>query len=532
MVQLDCLLVHTPKFDNYYKPIGHFTWVNYMPVGMLGLADHLETGGCRARILHQGVEWMNDRSWRLEDTLATVDAPLVALSLHWHQQAYDVIETCRRIRAVRPQAYIALGGFTASFFHDELVRDYDCVDGVICGDAEVPLLELTLRLKAGTRELGDVPNLTWRNARGEVVQNGVSYCGTAEMLDRLCFSNMELLCNYRAYVDYVTFPFVVVKHISKESNFRRVGIGRKLFPLTLGRGCPLNCTWCAGSFESQKKISCRDRVARRSHDAVLADVRRAIDYGYEAMYSVFDPTPQPQGQDYFVELFRRLREEGLAKKVGWMHEATGLACGEFIDAFAETVAEDFRVLAVSPESGNEEVRRRNKGYFYSNDQLHEMLDHAVRRGIQAEVFFSCGIPGENEESLRDTIRLRDEIQRRHGRKVRVRTMSIEMEPGAPWHVEPEKHGIVTSLKAFRDFYTAHSRSGASSYTGLGYYVPDYFKAPLDAGDPEADFARRLQQLKCKHFCLIHPRPFWGRMLCRTLRTVRLLARRDRRHSPD
>jgi hypothetical protein len=98
MAELDCLLIHTPKFDNYFEPMGHFTWVNYMPAGMLGLADYPEKNGCRAPVLHQGVQWMNDRLWQLEDTLKAMDAPLVALSRYWHQQAHDVIETCHRIR--------------------------------------------------------------------------------------------------------------------------------------------------------------------------------------------------------------------------------------------------------------------------------------------------------------------------------------------------------------------------------------------------------------------------------------------------
>ena len=50
------------------------------------------------------------------------------------------------------------------------------------------------------------------------------------------------------------------------------------------------------------------------------------------MYTVFDPAPGDQS--WFIGLFRRLREEGLAKKMGWMHEATGLTSKEFVDEFA------------------------------------------------------------------------------------------------------------------------------------------------------------------------------------------------------
>ncbi len=536
MSPLDCLLIHTPKFNNYYQPTGHFTWVNYVPMGLLGLADHLERNGHACRILHQGVQWMNDKSWRLEDSLPSDAPPLIALSLHWHQQAYDVIETCKRIRGLFPTAYIALGGFTASFFDEELVRDYDCIDGVLRGDSEMPLLELVRRLKEGEKDLGDVANLTWRNSAREVVRNRVTYCATQEDLDGICFSNMELLHNHRTYVDYITFPFMVLKYVSKEVNFKRASINRKMFPITLGRGCPMNCTWCAGSFGPQKeRISCRQKVVWRSHDAVINDIKQAKDCGYDAVYSVFDPTPQPQGQDYFIGLFRRLREEGLAKDLGWMHESTGLASKEFADEFAKTFSDDFRILGISPETGNERVRRMNKGYYYSNQQLYEMLDHFARRNIELNVYLTYGIPGENEDSLRDTIAMRAEIAGRYGRQACVRALSIEIEPGAPWQVEPEKYGVVTSLNTFKDFYEAHGQQGESTYTGLGYYIPEFFKKPLDPRDPEGDFADRLQKLKCKHLCFFHPdvrkasSPFWGRMFCRAARALRFLARKDRGH---
>jgi len=140
MKTLDCLIIHTPKFNNYYKPVGDFMWVNYMPLGLLGIADYLDRNGIQCRVLHQGVAWMNDKSWRIEKHLESVSPAVVAFSLHWHYQARDVIESCQKIRRILPGTHIVLGGSTASFFHDEIVGNYDCVDGVIRGDGEVPLL--------------------------------------------------------------------------------------------------------------------------------------------------------------------------------------------------------------------------------------------------------------------------------------------------------------------------------------------------------------------------------------------------------
>jgi radical SAM superfamily enzyme YgiQ (UPF0313 family) len=515
---IDCLIIHTPKFNNYYKPVGQFMWVNYMPLGLLGMADYLNRNGIKCRVLHQGVEWMNQRSWQIEDSLNSIAPSVIALSLHWHYQAFDVIETCRKIREIHPETYIVLGGFTASFFHDEIVVDYKYIDGVIRGDGEVPLLELVRKVKAREKDLSRIPNLTWRNGEGRVVCNPVSYCADEVILNGLRFANMELLEHYRTYIDFITLPFIVVKGISKEQNFKMFTVRTKLFPLCVGRGCPHNCTWCGGSFIPQKeKISHRERVIWRGYDAVIADIKQALDYGYQAMYTVFDTTPEDQS--YFVELFKRIRQEGLTKKLGWMHEATGLTTKEFVDEFAETFSEDFRIIGISPETGNEAIRKRNKGYFYSNNEFHEMVHYITMKKINVEIFFTYGIPGENEKLIEDTYKMRNTIVKKHGRQNCLRALSIEMEPGAPWHIHPEKYGIVISRKTFTDFVKAHSEAAAGTYTGLGYYIPDYFKKPLDPKDPERDFAMRLQKLKCRHFCFIHPdarktaSPFWGRMLC-------------------
>jgi len=82
--------------------------------------------------------------------------------------------------------------------------------------------------------------------------------------------------------------------------------------------------------------------------------------------------------------------------------------------------------------------------------------------------------------------------------------------------------------AFADFLKAHSQRTTGTYTDLGYYISDYFTKPLESGDPEGDFSKRLQEIKCKQFCFVHPdgrktsSPFWGRMLCHTMQFVRLV----------
>jgi hypothetical protein len=93
-----------------------------------------------------------------------------------------------------------------------------------------------------------------------------------------------------------------------------------------------------------------------------------------------------------------------------------------------------------------------------------------------------------------------------------------MEPGAPWHLHPEEFGVKTTLQTFADFYRYHKEEG-EGFSAFGYHILGYF--PDVAEDAGGEFQRRLQEIKCRRFCFIHPdarkssSPFWGRMLCRT-----------------
>ena len=64
MGKVDCLFLHVPKLTNYYRPIGQFIWINFLPMGLLALADLLHRHDFSTQVLHLGVEWIEDRTFR------------------------------------------------------------------------------------------------------------------------------------------------------------------------------------------------------------------------------------------------------------------------------------------------------------------------------------------------------------------------------------------------------------------------------------------------------------------------------------
>lgn len=155
---MDLLLLHVPKFKNYYKPLGNFSFIELPPIGLLGLADFVRKRNHTTEVIHLGVEQQVEGSIDLDKTIRDTNPAIIGLDLHWHFQSFDVIEVAKKIKATHPDIAVVLGGFTASFFAKDILRDHDCVDFVIRGDAEVPLLEL-IRHHLSDGIYNDVPNL-------------------------------------------------------------------------------------------------------------------------------------------------------------------------------------------------------------------------------------------------------------------------------------------------------------------------------------------------------------------------------------
>jgi len=508
MENIDCLFLHVPKMNNYYRPINQFIWVNFLPMGLLALADSLHRQNISTEVVHLGVEWIEDPHFSIMDYIQQKSPRIVAIDLHWHHQSFDAMEVAKKIKTTFPQIFVLLGGFTASFFHEEIMKNFDAVDGIIRGEAEVPLLELTRALLQKEEDLFSVPNLTWRR-KGRILINPLSYVASEEDLNGLSFNNFPLLKNYPTYIRYIGQPFYV-KGVSKKKNFWMYSLKSPIYHLTVGRGCPVRCTWCSGNIPSQMTITGRKKVTLRGIEEVLQTIQGALSYGYETFHICFDPSPQ--NPEYFLELFSRIREEGV--KMECFFESFGLPAPDFIKSFKETFPGPKSLIALSPDVGVDRLREIHKGHAYTNQALMDCMDQLERHGVFCDVFFTVGVPFETAEDVQQTLQLQNKIRDRYSNVRGIRTFTIEMEPGSPWHLDPEAFGVETHLQNFMDYYHYHSGK-ENAFSSLGYWLPNYFPEAKN----EMDFETRLQKIKCRHFCFIHPNarrsstPFWGRRLC-------------------
>ncbi|MFC1642476.1 cobalamin-dependent protein [Myxococcota bacterium] len=498
--QGECLFVHVPKFSSEYLPLGEFLNITYMPMGLLALAERARRQGYETEIIHLGVEWMLNPAFSIAEEVRRREVRAIGLPLHWHYQTYDVLRVATALKQVAPDAFVFLGGLTASYFAEEILRAFPAVDAVVQGDGEKPLEALLRCLAEAGHDLDEVPNLFYRDGC-EIKRSPTNYLARSEDLDELVFAELPLLRHYQTYVESFGFPLAFSKEYRREEHQQHQRMGRSFFPLCTGRGCPTVCSYCGGNRDTLKKINTGNRVLWRSQDRVVEDIHRALEAGYQTMSLCFDPAPQHD--EYYVTLFERIHRERVP--ADFYFECWALPTERFLRAFAQTFHPPHSYIAVSPDSGNEKVRAVNKGFRYTNSELLQSLALAEESGVQVDVFFSIGLPGETIREALETRDLITELRERFSNIRRLMTWSVQLEPGSPQFERPGDFGLLTDRRNLLDFYQAHGGPRADTYSGLGYKIEGYFGDERDQGGI-AEFEAHMQHLKCMEFCFLSPDP--------------------------
>lgn len=495
----ECVLLHVPKMNNWYRPFGDTLYIKSMAIGLLAMAEYLQRYGISAEVMHLGSAFIKNHRFDPADYIREKNPLAVGISLHWHYQSYDAVELARYIKSAFPATFVFLGGLTASCFADEIMQDFQFVDGVIKGDGEVPLLRLMQELKAPAPDLGGVPNLLWRDA-GLVRANSVTYVADEAMLNSLEYMDFDLLHDYETYINiFGRSTSNYIKLLPKKMNtFRRRD---PWVVMPIARGCSANCKWCGGARHAHTLSSGRRRYVFRSPERIIEDMKKALGYGFTLFH--FAHYSHPRESDYYLELFRKVREERIPGAAYF--ECSALPTRELVDAFKETYGKyESSCLCLSRMAPNEEVRRLNVGNFYTNSELYDILSYIDGKGIGFELTFTLGMPGEKEADVAKLRKFRAEILKSF-RNIRSGVvLTSQIEPGSLWHLEPARYNIGTERAGFKDFYSFHSQPRTSYFSHLGYWIKGYCDKQKSG---VKWFEKKLLKTRCRNFCLLCPRTF-------------------------
>jgi len=421
----------------------------FMPMGVFALASVLAENGIDAEIINSDAETGSAIGEILD--FERLDA--VGLDCHWVNQSLAVLETAAVIKSIRPDVFVFLGGFTASLFAEEILEGHPQIDAVIRGDAEVPLvalcraLELRLRTAGAARPtdaaeaLGGVPNLCWRDRRGGIRVNDLSYVATAEQLEKLDFAAIALLRNW----EYYRKRSIYWTHFAP-LHFAPLNLSPVFF-LEIGRGCTNGCVFCGGSVEAQRRINGRRGVIWRSVDSVLATIEKAASFGFRTFLSDFE---FPGSDDWYGELFERIAKT--APDLRFVYSSWGLVSKRLVESLSESFERAF--VQLSPETADVELRRRNKGRraFYTNDELKACLDHiGTKANLKVQLYFGYFLAFETSATVWRTLEFIMELILEYPELIEVAYLPFSTDPGSAIFCDPEGHDVTLGVRDFRDY---------------------------------------------------------------------------------
>ncbi|HVY61705.1 MAG TPA: radical SAM protein, partial [Planctomycetota bacterium] len=410
-----------------------------IPMGLFAIADALERAGHRVRIVHRELERRVDPGFQLGHIAARDGAALVGIAAHWSHQSLAAVELAAEVRRVVPDAFIVAGGLTASAFPGEVLERVPEIDGVVRGEGEAPMVALAGELERAARAgiapaLEVVPNLAFRGADGRPRLTPMSYVARGETLGQLRFARADLLARRLDYMALDLFP------------------GRlrpPVFLLCTGRGCSVNCTACGGGRVAHEALASRDRAIFRPIDSVVRELADVARQGYRSFYVCNDPKPNGP---YFLELFEALARAGIAREFDLGFGCWGLPDRRFLEAARAAFPSVF--LEISPETADEALRKRVRGFWYTNAELEAALAHVDELGIAAEVYFGFGNAGETAADFRATRTYALELARRRSTRIGVNVLALSTDPMSPLARDPEGHGLVLRARGFQGYVDA------------------------------------------------------------------------------
>ncbi len=458
------LVPSTPVFEMY-------------PIGFTTLAEYLERNGYRVRIANLAVRMLREPRFNVDAFLASLTAEAFGLDLHWLPHAHGTLAVAQRLKALQPGIPVILGGFSASFYADELLQ-LPYVDYVIRGDStEEPLRQLMAYLTGRhTAGLASIPNLSWRDAAGAVRHNPLDYCPANlddVMLDyryvlRAAARDLDLR-SYVPFKDWLEYPIMAALSC---------------------RGCTQECVTCGGSASAFRQLFGRQRPAFREPEQLAEDVRRSSAISRGPVFVLGD----------LRQAGRRYAERFFAAMSGFRRPVIVELFAPASDGFLRQLAQALPnfTLQVSLESHDPAVRRAF-GKPYSNQAIERTIAAALGLGARrVDVFFMIGLPEQTAASVMSTVDYAASLLRRLGGDGRlapfISPLAPFLDPGSRAFLEPERHGY---LLAARSLAEHRRRLEAPSWK----YVLNYETRWLSRDELVAvtyAAGRRMNELKAEH----------------------------------
>jgi len=338
------------------------------PLNLAVLAGALGEGGHQVRALDLEIEREPDvairrtlQSWKPDMVGITFKTPL-----------YDEARRLAAlVRTAAPDAWIVGGGVHATHYPQECLAETE-MDIVVIGEGDV-----TIRRIADRERLSEIPGIAYKQ-QGQIFSGHLGCEAAASNpladLDRLPYPDWSIF-DLRRYAG------------TSRLFYEDAPVGF----LETSRGCRARCIFCSkGVYGSTWRYKTPKRV--------VDEMQRLLDYGFREIEIVDDSftTDLARATAICEEILRR----GL--EFPWCCR-NGLRTSEVTEDFFRLARRaGMHLVAFGFETGNRDLLARiKKGATLERGR--DVARWARRAGMTVMGYFLIGLPGETEETLRETI---------------------------------------------------------------------------------------------------------------------------------
>jgi radical SAM superfamily enzyme YgiQ (UPF0313 family) len=329
-----------------------------VPIGLYYIGAVLKENQYDVEILN----WhdINKTPHKIEDTFREKKPNVIGFSIV-HANRWGGIDIARTAKKILPEVKIVFGGIGTTFLWEHLLKHFKEIDFAVLGEGEYSFLNLVRCIEKGDHEgIKEIKGIAFRdetrivkNEKTEVIQN----------LDKLPMPSK--------YFDF--------QHLSSS------------------RGCPSNCTFCGSPQFWGHKV--------RFHSSEYFVEQLDQLYQKEITFFYISDDTFTMRKDRVVEICKKIIEKDL--KITWF----AISRVNFVDEEMLYWMRKAGCVQISygVESGSEEIRKvLNKNI--RTDDIKRAFALTTKYGILSRAYFIYGSPGENYETIQETIDLIHEIK--------------------------------------------------------------------------------------------------------------------------
>lgn len=337
----------------------HAEDISVPPMGLYYVGAVLKENGFDVEILN----WydIHKTPEKIKETLAAKHPDIIGFSI-LHANRWGGIEIARIARQIDQKVKIVFGGIGATFLWKHLLTHFKDIDFVVMGEGEVTFLNLVERIK--NEDFKDIENI-----------NGIAFRKKDKAIKAKAapfIRDLDRLPDPAKYFEY--------QHVSST------------------RGCPGNCTFCGSpQFWGHK-------VRFHSPDYFVDQLEQLYKKGINFFY--FSDDTFTIKKDRVIDICRKIIERNL--KISW-------AAISRVNYVSEDMLYWMRKagctqISYGVESGSEKIRNAVLKKNIKADQIRNAFVLTTRNGIMARAYFIYGSPGENWDTIQETMDLIHEIK--------------------------------------------------------------------------------------------------------------------------